>query len=261
MMPKQFERNSGLMSCVLKNLGLSAGIAVLLASNSAFALNTNPTPANKFELAKETQGQTEPQQSKPDSKISNQPRFSCQLANGQYTVMYYPESQSGQSYTWATPSALGGGWTPEKRCNEIGRRLELYRPDGLLEMQTAVENNYNIVCVTTQKDPSCRIVLTVPPGQDPQVTRDRVFQNLTVADSGQQTEAVNTFVGGERNSQLLDQVVNQGLSVLGIGNNSVKRSSINLRPFLDAADGGTGTQLYRSAPARSNPRLNPDRFR
>jgi hypothetical protein len=175
--------------------------------------------------------------------------------------MYYPESQPGQSYTWATPSALGGGWTPEKRCNEISRRLELYRPDGLLEMQTAVENNYNIVCVTTQKDPSCRIVLTVPPGQDPQVTRDRVFQNLTVADSGQQTEAVNTFVGGQRNSQLLDQVVNQGLSVLGIGNNSVKRSNINLRPFLDAADGGTATQLYRSAPARANPRLNPDRFR
>ena len=26
--------------------------------------------------------------------------------------------------------------------------MEFYRPDGLLEMRTAVENNYNIVCVT-----------------------------------------------------------------------------------------------------------------
>jgi hypothetical protein len=261
MMPKQFDRNSALMSCALKNLGLSAGVAVLLASPSAFALNNNQTPANTFELAQATQGQTQPQPSKPDTKTSNQPRFSCQFVNGQYTVMYAPETQPGQSYAWANPSALGGGWTPEKRCNEISRRLELYRPDGLQEMQTAVENNYNIVCVTTQKDRSCRIVLTVPPGQDAQITRDRVFQNLTVADSGKETDAVNTFVGGERNSQLLDRVVNQGLSALGIGNNSLKRSSINLRPFLDAADGGTGSQLRRGTPTRSNPQLNPDRFR
>jgi hypothetical protein len=176
--------------------------------------------------------------------------------------MYYPESQPGQSYTWATPSALGGGWSPERRCNEISRRLEFYRPDGLVEMRTAVENNYNIVCVTTQKEPTCRIVLTVPPGQDPQVTRDRVFQNLTIADSGKVTEAVNTFVDGDRSSQLLNQVLKQGLSSLGIGNNSIRTSgNINLRPFLDPSDGGTGTQLRRGIQARPNPRLDPDRFR
>jgi hypothetical protein len=113
--------------------------------------------------------------------------------------MYHPESQPNQGYPWATPGTLGGGWTPELRCNEISRRLELYRPDGLVEMRNAVENNYNTVCVTTQKNPSCRIVLTVPPGQDPELTRNRVFQNLTVADTGERTDAVNTFCrGGQR---------------------------------------------------------------
>jgi hypothetical protein len=176
--------------------------------------------------------------------------------------MYSPESQPGQSYAWAIPSTLGGGWTEERRCNEITRRLEFYRPDGLLEMQTSVENNYNIVCVTTQKEPACRIVLTVPPGQDPQSTRDRVFENLTIADGGQDTEAVNTFVGGDSNSQLLNQVLNQGLSSLGIGNSSIRRSgNINLRPFLDPGDGGTGTKLRRGMPTRPNPRLNPEGFR
>jgi len=177
-------------------------------------------------------------------------------------VMYHPESQKGQAYPWATPGRLGGGWTSEKRCNEISRRLELYRPDGLLEMRNAVENNYNTVCVTTQKDSSCRIVLTVPPGQDPELTRNRVFQNLTVADKGEQTNAVNTYVEGERGSQLIERVVNEGLSAIGVGNNSVRRSdSINLRPFLDPIDGGTGTMLRRGIQAQPNPRLNPDRFR
>jgi hypothetical protein len=269
MTPQRLDWKSGLISLVLKNVGVSTGVAILLASSSAFAWNNNQTPATSQSqqdrntpIAADVQVETSPQGSKPASETSNQPRFSCQFLNGQYTVMYSPESQPGQSYAWATPSTLGGGWTEERRCNEITRRLEFYRPDGLLEMQTSVENNYNIVCVTTQKEPACRIVLTVPPGQDPQSTRDRVFENLTIADGGQDTEAVNTFVGGDSNSQLLNQVLNQGLSSLGIGNSSIRRSgNINLRPFLDPGDGGTGTKLRRGMPTRPNPRLNPEGFR
>jgi len=36
----------------------------------------------------------------------------CEFVNGQYTVMYQPESQPNQSFPWATP-ALGDGWTSE----------------------------------------------------------------------------------------------------------------------------------------------------
>jgi hypothetical protein len=269
MTPQKFDCTTGLMSLLFKSVGLSASAAILLASSSAFALSNNQAPETSQSqlshdtlLAQDVEVETEPQQSKPDPELSKEPRFTCQSLKGEYTVMYYPESQPGQSYTWATPSALGGGWSPERRCNEISRRLEFYRPDGLVEMRTAVENNYNIVCVTTQKEPTCRIVLTVPPGQDPQVTRDRVFQNLTIADGGKATEAVNTFVDGDRGSQLLNQVLNQGLSSLGIGNNSIRPSgNINLRPFLDPSDGGTGTQLRRGIQALPNPRLDPDRFR
>ena len=271
MSTQQFTRNSRLMSLVLKSVSLSTGVAILLLSGRALALNPLQTPitsqphlSQDIILAQDVEEETLPQDSESDSETpsSNAPRFTCEQVNGQYTVMYHPESQSGKAYPWATPSALGGGWTPELRCNEISSRLERYRPDGLVEMQNAVENNYNTVCVTTQKNPSCRIVLTVPPGQDPEMTRDRVFQNLTVADSGDQTNAVNTFVAGDRNSQLLDQVLNQGMSALGIGNKPVRNSgNINLRPFLDPADGGTGSMLRRGIQAKPNPRLNPDRFR
>jgi len=188
-------------------------------------------------------------------------RFSCQMSNGQYTVMYQPESQPGQMYPWAIPSAMGGGWDAARRCNEITRRLEAYRPDGLQEMQTGVENGYNTICVTTQRIPGCRIVLTVPPGQDPVATRDRVFQNLTVADSGQQTQGVNTFVGNNRGGILGE--VGRWLNLGSLGGNSTSSSysnAINLRPFLDRADGGTG-QFLRNRAATPGRRLNPNNFR
>lgn len=72
-------------------------------------------------------------------------------------------------------------------------------------MQTGVENGYNTVCVTTDNVPSCRIVFTVPSGQDPMATRDSVFQNLAIADSGQQTAGVFTLRSNP-NGQILNQL-------------------------------------------------------
>jgi hypothetical protein len=94
---------------------------------------------------------------------------------------------------------------------------------------------------------ACRIVLTVPEGEDPLVIRDRVFGNLTVADNGQQTTAVTTFSGDDDN--LLNQIgvaVGVDLSSLSRSrrhSNSSNSGNIDLRPFLDEADGGTGARL------------------
>lgn len=244
----------------IKTFGLSASLAIVLFSHPAFALKKATSPTST--PSQDPTNLTLSQKQDDPANSSEEPRFTCQFINGDYTVMYNPESQPGQAYAWATPSEMGGGWTPEKRCNEISRRLESYRPDGLVEMQTAKENNYNIICVTTEQVPGCRIVLTVPDGEDPTELRDRVFENLTVADSGQSTDPIPTFVNGDRGSDLINQVLNEGLSALGIGKNQNRRSDgIDLRPFLDAADGGTATQLHNSHSIRTNHRLNPDRFR
>ncbi|MEH2327049.1 MAG: COP23 domain-containing protein [Nostoc sp.] len=201
----------------------------------------------------------------PSPSSDGTTRFTCQTYNGQYTVMYQPQSQPGQYFAWAAPAALGGGWDAQRRCAAIASRLELYRPDGLQELQTAVENNENIVCVTTQANPTCRIVLTVPRGKDPYVIRNSIFQNLTTADSGQQTIAVNTY--GDRSSGG-NELYNLGRTLLGGGNNRVSssRSGINLKPFLDRKDGGTGNKLQSGVAIRrqSQPnsvRLNPGNFR
>lgn len=222
----------------------SVGISI---SSSDFAIAQTET-----ETETETE-RTEPEQ--PDSEVPETPlpedttaRFTCQLENGEYTVMYSPKSEPGVMYAWATPEDMGSAWPAERRCGEISRRLESYRPDGLLELQTSVENGYNTVCVTTEADSSCRIVFTVPPGQDPVVTRDRVFDNLLLADQGQTTEGVTTFVEGDSVLDDLNDV---------LGGPSVRSSGdINLQPFLDSADGGTGTQLNQNN-GRS---LDPDNF-
>ena len=192
-------------------------------------------------------------------------RFSCELVDGEYTVMYFPESQPNQGYPWAIPSELGGGWTPQRRCDAIVSRFEQYRQDGLLELTTGVENGYDTICVTTQIDPTdCRIVLTVPPGQDPQLTRDLIFDNLLVADDGGSTQGVYTFGDSQSGSR---DVLGQIGNVLGGGSSDINNGipsrksspeSINLKPFLDPADGGTG-QYLRSNSAHTRPTPGTER--
>ena len=267
-----------------KATSLATGAVVLLGGGLLSGMASSAiaaTPSSSGSASEDIQVQAEPENSEstpttnptsgsPQTGLTNRPRFTCEMLNGQYTVVYHPESRPSESYPWATPSQLGGGWTPQSRCQEISRRLELYRPDGLQEMRTAVENNYNTVCVTTEKNSTCRIVLTAPPNQDPLTTRDRVFQNLTIADSGQQTQAANTFVGSSRvgssrvdgssrGGDKLDELANLGVSLLG--GRQERSSNINLRPFLDPADGGTGSKLGQGMSTRNNPRLNPANLR
>ena len=266
---------------VLRCLGLSAGMALLLGNSSAIASLrqaslTPRTPSYALTIAQADSysrppvvvdtvptGTSTPRTSTGGSSTpawDSETRFSCQFVNGKYSVMYQPESQPNEYFPWATPSAMGDGWTSKDRCYEISRRLESYRPDGLIELSTDVINNYNTVCVTTQRTPDCRIVFTVPAGQDALSTRDRVFENLTIADSGEQTTGVNTYRGGQNNE--IDQLLNTGRAILGGENNPrVPSPSINLRPFLDRADGGTGTRLQQGVPKQTNPTLNPGNFR
>ena len=260
----------------------------LAAIPSAIALNVAPASVNALELndfnSNVQQLRQVLSQNNPPEVIINEPgsvpnpprsttrsadtRFSCELVDGEYTVMYFPESQPTQGYPWAIPSELGGGWTPERRCDAIVSRFEQYRQDGLLELTTGTENGYDTICVTTQLDPrDCRLVLTVPPGQDPQLTRDLIFDNLLVADDGGSTQGVYTFGDSQGGSR---DVLGEIGNVLGGGSSTSSRparksspESINLKPFLDPADGGTGQNLRSNsvAPASGNSERVPDLFK
>lgn len=190
--------------------------------------------------------------------LSEDARFECQISNGEYTVMYLPKSQPDRAFAWATPKEMGGGWTAESRCYTISDRLEAYRPEGLSELQVGTENGYNTVCAITEQEPNlCKIVFTVPPGQNPVVTRDLVFQNLTLADSGNDTTVVSTFAGTSSSNNILGQIT-EALSQPFPSRAASSNDGINLKPFLDPSDGGTGAALNNSPSSRQ---LDPDNFR
>lgn len=241
----------------------SLSISLLIGNSVAFAQVVVPTVPSGSTTTVPTGTSTNTPTSTP---VDTSTRFSCQYYNGRYTVMYQPQSQPGQFFAWAAPQALGGGWTPQNRCEAIAQRLELYRPDGLQELQIARENNENIICVTTEAIPGCRIVLTVPRDKDPYTIRSSIFSNLTTSDSGQQTTAVNTYTNRSRGG--VNDLYNLGRTILG-GNNSVSSSKngINLKPFLAREDGGTATKLRNgvSIGRQSQPQnrtiLNPGLFR
>ncbi|GEM_PF-1179575 len=213
----------------------------------------------------------QPDQSRdPDGDIvvgEDDPRFTCSVHEGKYTVMYHPESQPGEAYPWAIPSQMGDDWSPQRRCEVISSRLELYRPDGLVELSTGKLNGYDILCVTTEAVQECRLVLTVPVGQDPEITRDDIFESLTVADNGESTEGVYTFTEGSNNplNGALGGILNGDLTILNqtLGGNTSGRSGngIYLKPFLDANDGGTGAYLNTHNSSGGGRQLNPNIFR
>ncbi|MEA5512037.1 COP23 domain-containing protein [Crocosphaera sp. UHCC 0190] len=255
---------------LIKATGLTLGLGMLTYQSGANAnplyqlfQNYNVAQQSPNDIIIDTNSQSSPPP--PVNTSSADTRFECQMNGGRYKVMYRPQSQESQPYPWAIPSNLGDGWTAERRCYEISRRLEMYRPDGLLELRTGRENNYDTICVTTQTDPRCRIVLTVPPGKNPEITRDQIFQTLVSAEDGQYSQGVNAFTGGSSINNPLGQLFNGKIPQIGKPSQP-RANGINLRPFLDAADGGTGAKLEKT-PTNSNSRpsnsrtLNPNLFR
>jgi hypothetical protein len=262
----QFKLGNNFMSLLrLKFVFLSSlGLSLLLGNSAALAQFDNFGSGDVVVPTVPSGGTSAPVGTPTNiPPVTSGTRFTCQFFNGQYTVMYQPQNLPGQFFPWAAPRTLGDGWTPQRRCEAIANRLESYRPDGMEELQIAVENNENIVCVTTQNNPFCRIVLTVPRGQDPYAVRNNVFQNLMTADSGRQTTAVNTY--GARNGGV-NELYNLGRTLLGGGNNrptASSRGNINLKPFLAPEDGGTlRVNANNSQPQPQSPaRLNPGNFR
>ncbi|MEM9136290.1 MAG: COP23 domain-containing protein [Cyanobacteria bacterium P01_F01_bin.42] len=267
---------------ILKLASLSGCLASLmlpiLPTASGFAMDQGEVEASEIESTAPGASSDLPSDSQVDDTPVLEPgasevitrddvRFACLNRGGEYTVMYQPESRPGEGFPWAVPRAMGGGWSAESRCSEIARRLEEYRPDGLVELKTGNENGYSTLCATTEENQDCRIVLTVPPNQDPVATRNAVFDNLLVADTGEQTTGVATFAGGAGDGMVGD-LINLGSGLFRRrGTKTSDRGAVKLKPFLDRADGGSaralrnGVRIQRSNQSNDGLRLNPERFR
>ncbi|NEQ69570.1 MAG: hypothetical protein F6K21_29585 [Symploca sp. SIO2D2] len=110
--------------------------------------------------------------------FGKQDRFSCDLqpdtAKGGeiWTVMY--RNEQGTKPWLKMVTTLGGNWTPAERCQEIARKLELYRQDGLTKLtyrtDPATPSQYVICAYTKLSGGACPLLITLKPEADPYET-------------------------------------------------------------------------------------------
>ncbi|MCL2932144.1 MAG: COP23 domain-containing protein [Trichodesmium sp. MAG_R03] len=102
-------------------------------------------------------------------------RFSCELREGKdkndpkvWTVMY--ESDKDKKPWLGIVIPMGGGWTRARRCEEIERRLEYFRQDGLDTLEYRKDPNtpeQQVICAKTQLSRNnCPLLLTLDAGVD-----------------------------------------------------------------------------------------------
>jgi hypothetical protein len=101
-------------------------------------------------------------------------RFSCQLRDYPeeksrlFTVMY--RSEKGTQPWMRIVNTFGDDWGTPKRCDEIVKRLESYRKDGLLELTYRKEPNtpeQAVICaITKSSGNNCELLVTLTPKAD-----------------------------------------------------------------------------------------------
>jgi Circadian oscillating protein COP23 len=119
----------------------------------------------------------------PDPIIPKNARFSCQLipdtqrGGDVWTVMY--RHDKGQQPWLKIKTTFGGGYTPVKRCEEISQRLEIYRKDGLINLDYRNEPKtpkQYVICAKT-KQSNCSLLVTLKPGS--QTEAHKAVQDMT----------------------------------------------------------------------------------
>lgn len=103
--------------------------------------------------------------------------FSCELIpnpdEGEvWTVMYRKDNKE---IPWLNIKAtLGDNWSPAERCQEIARRLEERRQDGLTELTYRYDPNtpkQYVICAKTKiSGDNCPLLITLKPNADPDLS-------------------------------------------------------------------------------------------
>ncbi len=110
----------------------------------------------------------------PTFLVKKTDRFSCELRpdteRGEYvwTVMY---DNGKKKQPWlGIVIPMGGGWSPERRCQEIEKRLENFRQDGLVSLGYRDDPNtpqQQVLCVKTKLTADgCPLLMTLDVGTD-----------------------------------------------------------------------------------------------
>jgi hypothetical protein len=134
-----------------------------------------------------------------DNVSENQPNkftFFCQeifdQASGEKvpaTIAWNPERQGHvQFIAWKSEYFAKGGWTPQKRCQEVSKKFQEFQELGRLDNLTTGKNNgYSVVCAVANYEKTCNgnnQLFTLKNYTDPGLVLERLM-NLTEGKSSE----------------------------------------------------------------------------
>jgi hypothetical protein len=101
-----------------------------------------------------------------------QPTFSCAQNLGAPTTMVYGPNGAKPFIRWTSSQFSASGWSPERRCMEVSKRLQDAKErNALAFITTGNMNGLPVICTAREKGGSCDVLLyTLKPGQDPVLT-------------------------------------------------------------------------------------------
>ncbi|ACK70436.1 conserved hypothetical protein [Gloeothece citriformis PCC 7424] len=111
----------------------------------------------------------------PETVVSKTSRFYCELQadsrrGGKIWSVIYRHDKGFKPWLRMVRE-MGDEWDTQKRCEEIARRLDIFREDGLLAFDYREDSNtprQYVLCAKTHKSGSnCPLVLTLLPKDDP----------------------------------------------------------------------------------------------
>jgi len=129
------------------------------------------------------------------------PVFSLQSANAQTKVNFRCDVSTKVPRTvvktakkevslivWESKAFQSSGFTPERRCNEVSDRLQMYANGGSLRyITTGTINNQNVICVAAYRDGKCRpngLILTLKSDENPTEVLKSLFDTAFKVSGG-----------------------------------------------------------------------------
>ena len=105
--------------------------------------------------------------------------FSCKMVSNEWATLVNESGQpERQMIRWTSGLGASVGYTPERRCQEVTNRMNLYLSKSGQFITHGVMNNENVICITNSQGRDCiNLLYTLKKGtQDPKLTLEDLFQ-------------------------------------------------------------------------------------
>ena len=103
--------------------------------------------------------------------------FSCKMASGAWTTLVNESGQpERQLIRWTSDFGAKVGYTPERRCNEVTQRMNLYLSNSGQFITHGMQGREKVICATNRLGKDClNLLYTLKPDQDAKATLEDLF--------------------------------------------------------------------------------------